>query len=962
MGNLNENQKLGPKLSEKSFKKRLKKQFEGTNCAFVLDNFTRVVYLNDNSQSLFRQYQKNIQGFTIEQLSPKVQPHLGQASSSLIQYLANKSLNQINGNSPLNIIWYFMVQKNSQPHDTNKNPNDKYSKLGDTKLGIWTEAVVSALNVEESLYFEVVFNKIEPPTELLDKRLKILKFKKKIAKSQRAIKESQNRIQTSSFTHQTNRLQEQFKVKVSETNQKRDKFTKVKNELEDIQERLSERLTKESFDYSKFHERELKPTIDQLSYQEKKIAFQLKKLRSVKMTDSYRTKITTNYTRIEKKKEDSIHLRAETKRTIEKIEKNHLQIKGIRQRRINTLMESEKFQKQKNDIQNLIERIEYITKTTKDVKRRISNIILDKELENQISITKNRIKKITQYNNSTKIQLTRLKPRARSITSTDIQKHLKNSFSEGFDFSYTRRGDNNKSMGYFNVNPKMGFLNPDSSTKGKKRKKRTSSRRRTALRTKLTPRGKSSFLKNFENFNTKPSLSHNRRFSTSSKIHDLISRKGINTTKDPQSETDYSSESFTKIKTTKNLNKFDEFIKLLIGKEYYQEFLAERFKVEPLLLYFAIKAFKTFYNEKNGIDLSDYITQRFIMDDSLFQVELPDEIKKELNLKWETDQNSIDMFDKVEEVIYPLISEKYFKEFVGSFLYNELLDLNIKENEDIKKTTYRLGIFISEEKNTLALNSSFEFKGEIRLPCELIEDLMENLIDMLRANYSFSSETVNCHKLSRSIPFKRFKVSCSELTNIEFSKINNLMESAKKSFFINLYNVMFLHSIFTNKMPNDKSTFNHFLQNSKYILGGSLITLLDIRAGVFGIKSHKKPNVALLKKLGIYNIFNNDPRIHFTLLNCTSQPVLLSVYQSENMERQLEDATKYYLNNYLFIDYQKKSITLPILIDENSSDFASNNTQIIVWIRNHLKFTDPISLYSLSFKIPKSKISNLIIF
>ncbi|KAJ3425160.1 hypothetical protein M0812_27595 [Anaeramoeba flamelloides] len=220
------NEKNFPKLNAKSFKKQFISQSASGQTVFYLDDFGRVCSVTDHCCKLFGiNSVESLQGFSLEQFSPKKQPHLGKASFSLMQRYTIKLISE--REQKLNIVWCCVSPKtilsditkpkekspkiltpvsqkkikdnekekekgqeleikkketlksNKTKKNKTKDNSKKYEKLGLPKEALWFVFEVAPLIIEDNLYFQFNITKYERPNTLLDNQIKILSYKKK---------------------------------------------------------------------------------------------------------------------------------------------------------------------------------------------------------------------------------------------------------------------------------------------------------------------------------------------------------------------------------------------------------------------------------------------------------------------------------------------------------------------------------------------------------------------------------------------------------------------------------------------------------------------------------------------------------------------------------------------------------------------------------------------------------------
>ncbi|KAJ6242767.1 electron carrier/ protein disulfide oxidoreductase [Anaeramoeba flamelloides] len=243
------------------------------------------------------------------------------------------------------------------------------------------------------------------------------------------------------------------------------------------------------------------------------------------------------------------------------------------------------------------------------------------------------------------------------------------------------------------------------------------------------------------------------------------------------------------------------------------------------------------------------------------------------------------------------------------------------------------------------------------------KNLISQLLLMLNHNYTNNYGSINCEKLTLSLPYKKFLVNCSELQNIDLQKLSQQSISTRKSFFINLYNILLVHSLLNNEIPKNYNSYKQFLNYSKYNLGGSIISLSDIKFGIFKLGSLKKNKKYLLpKELKKLEFNTPDPRIHFSLISPTEQSPILDIFDSDTLYDKLNQTTEKYISKNVLIDSEKEIISLPPIFTKYYSDFGLNVSQSIFWIQNYIKSNNVINMINYSIQPMQLKITQEIKF
>lgn len=165
------------------------------------------------------------------------------------------------------------------------------------------------------------------------------------------------------------------------------------------------------------------------------------------------------------------------------------------------------------------------------------------------------------------------------------------------------------------------------------------------------------------------------------------------------------------------------------------------------------------------------------------------------------------------------------------------------------------------------------------------------------------------------------------LKNLSYSDLKNNLQSdeEKKAFWINLYNG-FTQLILT-KNPEQYKSRNKFFKSKQINIAGKIFSLDNIEHGILrrskikwslGYFSKWLPNKTE-KELRVNEV---DYRIHFTL-NCGAKSCPpIAFYNPENLNPQMELATKAYLTGEAEYDSLKNTVRLPALMSWFRRDFG----------------------------------------
>ena len=196
------------------------------------------------------------------------------------------------------------------------------------------------------------------------------------------------------------------------------------------------------------------------------------------------------------------------------------------------------------------------------------------------------------------------------------------------------------------------------------------------------------------------------------------------------------------------------------------------------------------------------------------------------------------------------------------------------------------------------------------------QKISENKKDNSRKFYPINAVDFSQNMLvyiKSELPYQSY---LDTLENIDLNKLDIELNNHQKklAFWLNIYNSLVQIRLIEN--PNLFEDKKAFFKKNDIIIGSEKLSLDDIENGILRCKK----NVSNPKFIEKFKLNSIEKRIHFTL-NCgaTSCPAI-AYYKSELIEEQLEEATKFYIEN----NCEYKSVKNEIIISELFSWFKED--------------------------------------
>ncbi|KAJ6231810.1 electron carrier/ protein disulfide oxidoreductase [Anaeramoeba flamelloides] len=596
-------------------------------------------------------------------------------------------------------------------------------------------------------------------------------------------------------------------------------------------------------------------------------------------------------------------MKKEILRLEEEIEKVNKKIELVESQSKSDIMNSKAVQTQFKKIESLQSSLNWTQSKIERVSQKIKDKLKDNYLETECNTAQRNLKKIIQKNNILQLEISKYRyyvPDTITQEDQDSFDTLSESASTGLKSLDAGYSPEKRSLGLseeiYNdkiknkiTTPKFEIQNSGSFDLSLRQENMPSTlqktfstewspirtkKNRTEFRTRLSPIISGKRLKR-RNLSEKSLLNNQKRRSS----FDLKSFEKKNI-----------SRKFP-MKKFGNLTIFETYLKFPLARKYFLEWLNEIYSSEIFLFYLDVLTFKEIYDQENAEYLCDHIIEMYINVGAIFEINIEDEERDKILNQWELREYSIDLFDEINEKVFNNLKNDYFTSYIISANFLELVEADSKQNFQLTSNSYLNGNFSYEQEKANILNNEFTFIGETRDPCKLCEELMWDLIDILNSNYSYLTKNFNLERLYSSLEYKKFLIGCSELKMINLNTIISYETAEKKSFFINLYNIMSVHYLFFEKNLLKNKTVDSIKSECKYEIGNEIWSLQDIADHFLKFsplpKKKKKKTTSNEKLKNALSLEDPDPRIHFTLFTFNNQPTTLTVYTPLEVDKQL---------------------------------------------------------------------------
>ncbi len=246
-----------------------------------------------------------------------------------------------------------------------------------------------------------------------------------------------------------------------------------------------------------------------------------------------------------------------------------------------------------------------------------------------------------------------------------------------------------------------------------------------------------------------------------------------------------------------------------------------------------------------------------------------------------------------------------------------------------------------------ALNLASLAVCESPAPDMVGERIRRSILALYERYLSEDGQTVNYDGIRQSDEWSAFLQHTYELQRLDLSQLSR---EQTLSFFINVYNVLVIHTTIVRGVPTGLWKRFKFFSKNTYVIGGNAYSLNDIENGV--LRGNSSPPFGWSKPFGPgdprlrFALPSPDPRIHFALVCGAKSCPAIRTYSATHIDDELNSATNAFLDSGGIV-MKKRHIYLSKIFDWYAADFGGSNRQILEWILDYLTPARQIQLRAL---------------
>lgn len=207
--------------------------------------------------------------------------------------------------------------------------------------------------------------------------------------------------------------------------------------------------------------------------------------------------------------------------------------------------------------------------------------------------------------------------------------------------------------------------------------------------------------------------------------------------------------------------------------------------------------------------------------------------------------------------------------------------------------------------------------------------------------FNITEGRVDYEIMRKSPGYKEYLNLAEKLNFFDLSILKT--DDEKKSFWINMYNILIIHGVIELEARNSVKEIFNFFGRISYKINGLNFSANDIEHGILRKnKPHPVIPVRLFsrsdKRLK-FAVDDFDPRIHFALVCASSSCPPIEFYDVSRIDQQLDIAGRSFINRRgVILDQRNSTLRLSQIFKWYSSDFGNSMLSVIKYI---VAFADP---------------------
>ncbi|KAK4429044.1 hypothetical protein Salat_1204400 [Sesamum alatum] len=303
--------------------------------------------------------------------------------------------------------------------------------------------------------------------------------------------------------------------------------------------------------------------------------------------------------------------------------------------------------------------------------------------------------------------------------------------------------------------------------------------------------------------------------------------------------------------------------------------------------------------------------------------------KLQLENRVKTDHESSEEKNRVSrEEISPVDdSPNKISENILKCLMNIFLRMSSKKSRSTAESLYSLSMLNSSEIFTF-----MEFND----PYSICSKFGKRDIGPYKHLFAVEATSINPNQTTISVFLvQRLRLLLEKLASVE---LKNLTHQEKLAFWINIYNSCMMNAFIEYGIPESPEMVVALMQKATVNVGGHILNAITIEHFILRLPYHSKYTFSKGAKYdemtarSMFGLELSEPLVTFALSCGSWSSPAVRVYTASQVENELENAKREYLQAAIGISTTKKVIAIPKLLDWYLLDFAKDIESLLDWI------------------------------
>jgi len=207
---------------------------------------------------------------------------------------------------------------------------------------------------------------------------------------------------------------------------------------------------------------------------------------------------------------------------------------------------------------------------------------------------------------------------------------------------------------------------------------------------------------------------------------------------------------------------------------------------------------------------------------------------------------------------------------------------------------------------------------------DLALELAQSLERIRAAHYDGDSCRMAYARLASSREFTDLALVARALPKFDLATLTT--PAAQKAFWLNAHNALVLHAVLAGKVSGSVRDVKDFFEDSRYRIGGHVLSLDDIAHGILRGNAMKhraaRAQFDAADPRRLLAMIQPDARIHFGLYAASECSPPLRIFRPGDVDAKLESSGVYFVRRFVRYEASGAVLAVPQLFQWYGADFG----------------------------------------